>query len=247
MRHIRFSHVLIILLVGISAGFFVLQQVLYNNFEETGFLFFQDLIFLPLNVLLVTFILDRVLQAREKRERLDQMHIVIGAFFSEVGIQALRKLNENMFNTDDIESIVAMESNWSDKNFENAAKKLKAYPYQIKEDKTALESLKQALPIKKEYLIAMFNNPNLLEHNKFTEMLWALYHLIDELENRPEMSSLPQTDIHHLSGDIVRCYRLLVYEWVFYMKHLKNKYPYLWSLAVRKNPFIKNPSIIITT
>ena len=110
-----------------------------------------------------------------------------------------------------------------------------------------MERLKKELAKNKGYLVSMFNNPNLLEHNKFTDMLWALYHLIDELENRPEISDLPKSDIHHLSGDIVRCYGLLAYEWLFYMQHLKVRYPYLWSLAARKNPYIKNPSVIISS
>lgn len=75
-------------------------------------------------------------------------------------------------------------------------------------------------------------------------MLWALYHLIDELENRPDPLALPETDIKHLSGDITRVYGLLVYEWIFYIKHLKDKYPYLWSLAIRKNPFAQNSIIV---
>jgi hypothetical protein len=37
--------------------------------------------------------------------------------------------------------------------------------------------------------------------------------------------------------DINRGYRLLVFEWVTYMEHLKEHYPYLFSLAMRTNPF----------
>lgn len=91
----------------------------------------------------------------------------------------------------------------------------------------------------------MFANPNLLEHDTFTDMLWALYHLVDEISNRQDIQALPKTDIDHLKGDIVRIYNLLAYEWVIYMKHLKSRYPYLWSLAIRKNPFSDHASIII--
>ena len=30
---------------------------------------------------------------------------------------------------------------------------------------------------------------------------------------------------------------MLIIEWLAYMKHLKESYPYLFSLAVRTNPF----------
>jgi hypothetical protein len=47
--------------------------------------------------------------------------------------------------------------------------------------------------------------------------------------------------MEHLNFDIKRAYILLVNEWLSYMKHLKEDYPYLYSLAVRTNPFNKNP------
>ena len=36
---------------------------------------------------------------------------------------------------------------------------------------------------------------------------------------------------------------LLVREWLSYMEHLKSDYPYLFSLAVRTNPFDPNASV----
>jgi hypothetical protein len=40
-----------------------------------------------------------------------------------------------------------------------------------------------------------------------------------------------------LNVDIKRVYQLLVREWLSHMEHLKSDYPYLFSLAVRTNPF----------
>ena len=34
-----------------------------------------------------------------------------------------------------------------------------------------------------------------------------------------------------------RGYVLLIQEWLAYMAHLKTRYPYLFSLALRTNPF----------
>jgi len=38
-------------------------------------------------------------------------------------------------------------------------------------------------------------------------------------------------------------FQLLVREWLTHMEHLKHDYPYLFSLAVRTNPFDPNASI----
>jgi len=42
-----------------------------------------------------------------------------------------------------------------------------------------------------------------------------------------------------------RAYILLVSQWLNYMKHLKSDYPYLFSLAVRMNPFDPNASPVL--
>lgn len=88
--------------------------------------------------------------------------------------------------------------------------------------------------------MSLLGNPNLLEHEAFTELLWAVFHLAEELGNRRDVSSLPQSDYDHLIGDIKRVYVLLGAEWLSYMRHLQENYPYLFSLAVRTNPF--NPA-----
>lgn len=49
--------------------------------------------------------------------------------------------------------------------------------------------------------------------------------------------NLNKPDQSHISGDIQRAYALIVVEWIKYMEHLKKQYPYLYSLAVRTNPF----------
>jgi len=235
---------IIIILISLSLIFFALQQLLFGNIKDTGFYFFQDMMFLPVNILLVTFIINKRLQSREKQERLEQLNIVIGAFFSEAGNHVLETLNPCIPSLSDIKKLLDMNSEWNSRSFETAANAIKAYPLKADINKSAVERLRVALPQKKAHVLQMFSNPNLLEHDTFTDMLWALYHLIDELENRTDISSLPDSDLEHLSGDAARSYGLLVYEWVFYMSYLKSRYPYLWSLAVRKNPFANNSIII---
>jgi hypothetical protein len=80
-------------------------------------------------------------------------------------------------------------------------------------------------------------NPNLLEHETFTDLLWAVFHLTKELEGRKELKNLSLKDSEHLIGDLKRAYRSLIMQWMFYMQHLKADYPYLFSLAMRTNPF----------
>lgn len=245
MKRLKFNRMIMLVLIILFVLFFGLQQLIFRNLQETLYLFFQDLLFLPLQILLVTFVLNKVLESREKQEKLEQINIVVSAFFSDIGTEAINTLNPFIADFTDIKRLLDMSPEWSGKEFQYAEKDIKTHKFHADIKPGSLEPLKAALLPKKAYLLQMFSNPNLLEHNTFTDMLWALYHVIDELENRTCLQSLPDSDISHLSNDIVRAYGLLVYEWVLYMKHLKYKYPYLWSLAVRKSPFAENSIIVL--
>jgi hypothetical protein len=98
---------------------------------------------------------------------------------------------------------------------------------------------------KRDFLLRLLENPNLLEHETFTEHLRAVFHLTEELTSREDLMGLPDTDYAHLSGDIQRAYGLLVHQWLDYMRHLKDNYPYLFSLAMRINPFDQSASPIV--
>ena len=87
------------------------------------------------------------------------------------------------------------------------------------------------------FLLGLLENQNLLEHEQFTDLLWATFHLLEELMYRNDFSHLSKSDLDHLAGDIDRVYALLICQWIMYMQHLKNNYPYLFSLAMRTNPF----------
>ena len=94
-------------------------------------------------------------------------------------------------------------------------------------------------------LFRLLENPNLFEHKTFTELLWAVFHMTEELTCRSSFENQPESDLKHIQGDFIRAYNLLIKEWVSYLEHLKISYPYLYSLAVRQNPFNKEADVIV--
>jgi hypothetical protein len=108
-----------------------------------------------------------------------------------------------------------------------------------------LDGLQKFLAEKIDFLLRLLENPMLLEHESFTDLLWAVFHLTEELGARGKLQALPQSDYEHLAGDMKRIYGLLVYEWLNYMEHLKSNFPYLFSLAMRTNPFDQEASPIV--
>jgi hypothetical protein len=109
-----------------------------------------------------------------------------------------------------------------------------------------LALVKVTLEQQRDFLLRLLENPNLLEHETLTEMLWAVFHLADELAHRPSVANLPDADRMHLENDIKRAYDWLVREWLRHMQHLRATYPYLFSLAVRTNPFDPNAKVEVS-
>jgi len=65
----------------------------------------------------------------------------------------------------------------------------------------------------------------------------ALFHVEQELSSRKDVLQLKANDHAHVVLDIERVYKLLFYEWLNYMNHLRKAYPFLYSYSVRTNPF----------
>lgn len=246
MKTLNWQIVFGLSLILLSAVLYFAHYAIFRDAHHIFIYLIGDVAFVPIEVLLVTLIIHRLLSVREKRNRLKKLNMVIGAFFSEVGTRLLRTLSDLDPNAGTMKGNLVRMSNWSDKDFSLMSKRLQGHDYTIDSKKGDLEELKKFLTGKRKFLLGLLENPNLLEHESFTDLLWAVFHLIEELDFRENVNRLSKGDYGHLSNDIKRAYRLLGYEWLVYMKHLKDNYPYLFSLAVRTNPFDPNASVEIT-
>ena len=237
MKRINWQILLGASLIALSAFIYIIDYLIFKDARNIFFYLFQDIGFIPIQILIVTLIVDGLLSMREKKDKLKKMNMVIGAFFSEVGTDLLRLLSN--FNTqfEKMRSELIITNEWNEKGFLNASRQFKNYQYEITSKNGYLEELKTFLLRKRDFLLQLLGNSNLLEHESFTDLLWAVSHLTEELANRNNVLNLSDADYEHISGDIKRAYSLLIYEWLFYMKHLKEDYPYLFSLAMRTNPF----------
>ena len=234
-----------LLLIISSTALYCIQTYIFNSPRDTFFYMFQDLAFVPLQVIIVTLVLDKLLTAREKQEKLLKLNTVISAFFSELGAATISLMSGSNLNLSDLQGGLRVDSGWNEAEFRRASEMVKDFKFQGECTSGQLLSLREFLHVNKPYLLRMFDNPNLLEHDAFTEMLWALLHVSQELESRESLERLPKNDMAHLSNDVMRAYRFLTIEWLCYMKYLKKDYPYLFSLATRKNPFEGKGSVIV--
>jgi hypothetical protein len=228
------------LLILLAVFFYALHYAIFKDAHHIFIYLLGDIGFLFVEVLIVTLIIHQILTEREKRAMLKKMSMVIGAFFSEVGTELLRQFNSFDSTAESIGARLIIDNSWSPEHFDKVEELLTGHKFKIDSKAGNLKDLHEFIVGKRNFLLRLLENPNLLEHESFTELLWAVFHLAEEMSHRSTVENLPENDYKHLSGDILRAHRLLVREWLEHMKHLKADYPYLFSLAIRTNPF--NPA-----
>ncbi|MGQ9676640.1 MAG: hypothetical protein ACUVX1_13340 [Chloroflexota bacterium] len=232
----------ILLLLAASAFFFGINYAIFQDPSFTLKLLTLQLGFLPISVILITFFINRLIASREKATRLEKLSVVIGLFFSEVGTTLLRRLSEFDEDRDELGQRLSLTSAWTDEDYAKARQYLKTGQHSVQIYRGDVVGLRDFLVEKREFLMRLLENPSLLEHESFTNLLRAVFHLTDELAHRSDVTRLPATDCAHLEIDINRCYSSLLTEWLAYMRELRDTYPYFYSLAVRINPLNPNAS-----
>jgi voltage-gated potassium channel len=188
---------------------------------------------------------DLLLERRQERLRKERLSMVVGLFFSEIGTRLLRLIAETDPGRDTLRAKIRAEEGWTEPGFRRLAETLAAWDYRVTPEGLDLAALKDFLGEKGGLLLRLLENPNLLEHESFTHLLRAVFHLKEELLHRSDLARLPDSDRQHLAGDALRAYPLLAQQWLSHLRYLKAKYPYLFSLAVRTSPFLEEESPIV--
>lgn len=223
------------------------EFLLFHDRRTIAIYFLNDLAFVPLSVLLVTLVLDQLMQGREKQNRLNKTNMVIGAFFSEMGNQLLKTLAALDPERDKMAAEFSVRQTWNESDFQSLKKISRGNQCLVTMSQPAFDDLKERLVNHRGFMLRLLENQTLLEHEQFTDLLWASFHLADELSLRDSYTTLPEPDRQHLALDAKRVYLALSVQWVDYLLHLKNAYPFLFSLAVRMNPFNNDAQPVVRT
>ncbi len=242
-RFFNWQIILALILILLSVLFYFIHYFIFRDLHHIFIYLIGDIAFLFIDVLIVMLVLHRLLVYREKQSIRKKLNMVIGTFFSEVGTELLKIFSRFDPKASDIAQQLVVTKDWSKKDFMKVGKNIRTRQSDINSKKEPLDETRDFLVSKRQFLLTLLENPNLLEHESFTNLLWAVFHLTDELAHRTDLTKLPDSDYEHLAGDIKRAYHQLLTQWLEYMKHLKQDYPYLFSLAMRTNPFDANASV----
>jgi hypothetical protein len=227
-------------LVLLAAALYAVQLLIFRDPHSTLFYLLQDVAFLPISVLVVTVIVAEALEWRERSALLHRLNMIIGAFFSETGYDLLRRLLAFDPGRAELTSAARPQPDWERAQFAAARRTLATWSPSCDARAGDLAGLGALLREHRHFMLALVENPGLLEHERFTELMWAVLHVDDELAARDSLTDLGAADLEHLGLDIGRAYTQLVRQWLDYMEHLSRHYPFLYSLAVRTSPLAQD-------
>jgi hypothetical protein len=239
------KYIILAVLAGASLVLYLVDYVVLGNSRDIASSFLGNFAFLPVYVIFITLIVEQIVEVQERKAVMRKLNMVIGVFFSEVGNRLLKELSAYVAACAELKQHLLVNGTWKDGEFAKALDYLRRTDFNVSCDGYDKNRLKGFLIERRSFLVGLLENQNLLEHDQFTDLLWAVFHLVEELEARPSFDDMPQSDIEHINGDIKRVFGHLSREWLLYMQHLKVDYPYLFSLAVRLNPMIDNPDPLV--
>lgn len=245
MNHLTWKVKFGILLLTSSALVYFIHYLVFRDMHHIAIFMLSDIAFVFIEVFLITLVINDLLSEREKQDKIKKMNSLIGAFFSEVGNTLLSKISCADIESGRIQSYIAHIEDWNNKNFIEVSKKIRSHGYKIDYKKIDFEYLNNFLYQKRDFLVELLESPFILEHEKFNDMIHAVYHLTQELNYRKEFKNLPESDFEHLTKDIERAYSLMAHQWIEYMRNLNEEYPYIFSLYMRTNPFNSDASPIV--
>jgi len=237
----RFIVTAAIIAVALSALLYLLHYAIFGDWHHISIYMLGDFAFMPLEVFIVVIVIERILDRREKAALSEKMNMVIGAFYSELGNELMGELLPAFNNSSEISRNLNAETGWTAIDYRNAADYTKSLDVSPDCEKMDFNKLKKTLLSHRQFMLTLLENPNLLERDEFTDLLFSTFHLTEELQARDSFIGLSRVDLEHLANDVKRMYQHLLLQWLSHVEHLKSAYPYLHSLVMRTHPFQSKP------
>ena len=87
LKHYLFVSFILIL---ISFIMFLFHYLIFGQLENTIYYSLMNLCFIPINILGVTLVFEKLVERRARIERLNKLNMLVGLFFSDIGFTLLK-------------------------------------------------------------------------------------------------------------------------------------------------------------
>ena len=129
-------------LVTLSLALFTAHYLIFQDAHHLFIFFIGDIAFIPIEVLIVTLIIDQMLESREKQRRMEKLNLVIGTFFSTIGTPLLAQLAEADTSIDSVKPRLVIGDDWRNEMFRDVQDCLNNYTCSVVITRINMESLR---------------------------------------------------------------------------------------------------------
>jgi len=148
MKRIRWKILFSIALVATSILLHLLHYDIFRDSHHIFLYLLGDLAFLPINVLLVTLVIEHLIHKQEQLLMFNKLNMVIGAFFSEAGTELLKLLRQFDANPGYMEEHLVLNKDWKQGDYYQIKKRFGSYNPQVDIHKGDIAHLKAFLSAK---------------------------------------------------------------------------------------------------
>ncbi len=230
---------LILLLLCTSALLYAIHYLIFRDLHHLAIFGLHELAFVPLEVILVTLGLDKLVEKTHREEARSKVSIIETLYFNESGGTMLRYLTSFDPDAARLRELLQVTENWRSSDFRQAIRQLKSYPFLLDLDRIDFFGLHYHLSQRHEYYRSMLENPALTQSEAFTEMIMKIYLLWEELDGRTNLYQLPEKDRNYLAELLHEIYRELTEYWLdnVYNHSIHNRFRL--HRAIESNPFME--------
>lgn len=214
--------ILTILILGlISACIYGLQILLFHDLRNTEFYILQDLAFIPISIAITTIVVGNIVDGRARKEAAEKAGMLRSVFFTDMGHTLIKRLSA-------VSDAPTLSCQDADMRVSEQQDKIRSCTVTVHSDQETYEFLRSFLQEKKQDLIILTGNNQLMDQDDFTQMLSGLFHLMDEFELRGSYDDLTADDRSHMDEDFAKVLVLLeinsAANSAFQRKHFPNFY-----------------------
>ncbi|SHF12957.1 hypothetical protein SAMN05443638_1371, partial [Clostridium fallax] len=134
-----------IILVGLSIFLHYLHFLIFKDLHHTLIFLFADIAFIPMEVFFTSVVIEKFLERREKSHMIEKINMLIGVFYSELGIKILQLIIHGDNKVQALRKNAILDKNYNENDFKTLEEKFKSYNYELDVHKIDLSSLKNIL------------------------------------------------------------------------------------------------------
>lgn len=215
-------------LLGLSLLLYGLCYWLFGDLDLIRKYFMLHLAFLPVHALVLTVILEELLNFRERTSRRRRLDTYLGVFFRRMGIDLYLRLVGLLENREELEGIILVHPGWTRHDFRDAHRRLARFHPRMRPDPQGMRELLAFLVANEGEILEMTRNPYLWEFDNFYRMVVAFFHFLEQTRFRDEPALASPWVLGHLAEEAGRTLLMLMHLWLGYLEQLKKEHPTLF-------------------